>query len=88
MKILEFDEVDTLQVLQLNLLALEFALTPEHVNHIRRTDPRLFPFFAIYAVEDDKVLGQVGVFRLPMVSIEGREDVGGVWANGHGMLIN
>ena len=80
MKILEFDEVDTLQVLQLNLLALEFALTPEHVNHIRRTDPRPFPFFAIYAVEDDKVLGQVGVFRLPMVSIEGREDVGGVWA--------
>ena len=80
MKILEYDQVDPLQVLQLNLLALEFALTPEHVTHIRRTDPRPFPFFSIYAVEDDKVLGQVGVFRLPMVSIEGREDVGGVWA--------
>jgi len=80
MNILEYDEVDTFQVLQLNLLALEFALTPEHVTHIRRTDPRPFPFFAIYAVEDDKVLGQVGVFRLPMISKEGREDVGGVWA--------
>jgi len=80
MKILEYDEVDSLNVLQLNLLALEFPLTPERVAHIRRTDPRPFPFFAIYAVEDDQVLGQVGVFRLPMVSREGPEDVGGVWA--------
>ena len=80
MKILEYDEVDPFGVLQLNLLALEFPLTPEHVAHIRRTDPRPFPFFAIYAVEDGQVLGQVGVFRLPMVSTEGREDVGAVWA--------
>ena len=80
MKILEYDDVDPLSVLQLNMLALEFALTPEHVAHIRRTDPRPFPFFALYAVEDDKVLGQVGVFRLPMISTEGREDVGGLWA--------
>jgi len=75
MKILELNQVDPLQVLHLNLLALEFPLTPKHVTHIRRSDPRPFPFFAIYAVEDDKVLGQVGVFRLPMVSLEGREEV-------------
>ena len=80
MKILEYDDVDPMSVLQLNLLALEFPLTPEHVAHIRRTDPRPFPFFAIYAVEDDQILGQVGVFRLPMVSTKGREDVGAVWA--------
>ena len=80
MKILGYDDVDPLSILQLNMLALEFPLTPEHVAHIRRTDPRPFPFFAIYAVEADQVLGQVGVFRLPMVSTEGREDVGAVWA--------
>jgi GNAT superfamily N-acetyltransferase len=80
MKILEYDQVDPLSVLQLNLLALDFPLTPEHASHIRRSDPRPFPFFAIYAVEDNNVLGQVGVFRLPMVSTEGREDVGAVWA--------
>jgi GNAT superfamily N-acetyltransferase len=80
MQILEYDEVDPLAVLHLNLLALEFALTPEHAAHIRRTDPRPFPFFAIYAVEGGQVLGQVGVFRLPMITTEGREDVGGVWA--------
>ena len=80
MKILEYDDVDPIGVLQINLLALDFALTPEHAAHIRHSDPRPFPFFAIYAVEDDKVLGQVGVFRLPMISTEGREDAGGVWA--------
>ncbi len=80
MKILEYNDVDPLQVLNLTLLALDFPLTPEHTAHIRRTDPRPFPCFTVNAVEDDTVLGQVGVFRLPMVSTEGREDVGGVWA--------
>jgi len=50
------------------------------VARIRRTDPRPFPCLAVYAVEDEIVIGQVGVFRLPMISTEGREDVGGVWA--------
>jgi GNAT superfamily N-acetyltransferase len=80
MEILEYDQVDPMGVLQLNMLALDFTLTPEHVAHIRRTDPRPFPFFAIYAVEGDQVISQVGVFRLPMISTEGRQDVGGVWA--------
>lgn len=80
MKILEYDEVDPLEVLQLNLLGLEFALTPERVKMIRQYDPRPFPFFALYSVVDEVVVGQVGVFRLPMVSIDGLEDVGGVWA--------
>jgi hypothetical protein len=51
MKILEYDEVDPLGVFYLNMLALEFPLTAEHVAHIRRTDPRPFPFFTLYAVE-------------------------------------
>lgn len=80
MKILEYNDVDPLQVLNLTLLALDFPLTPERAAHIRRTDPRPFPCFTVNAVEDNVVLGQVGVFRLPMISIKGREDVGGVWA--------
>lgn len=80
MRILEYDDVDPLQVLHLAMLALGFSLTPEHVAYIRRTDPRPFPCLAVYAVEEERVLGQVGVFRLPMISVEGREDVGGVWA--------
>jgi GNAT superfamily N-acetyltransferase len=80
MKILEYDEIDPFDALQVSLLALGFALTPEHAAHVRQSDPRPFPFFAIYAVERDQVLGQVGVFRCPMISTHGREDVGGVWA--------
>lgn len=80
MKIVEYDQVDPLQVMYLNKLALDFTLTPEKVAHMRQSDPRPLPCLAIYAVEDDVVLGQVGVFRLPMVSIRGREDVGGIWA--------
>ena len=78
--ILEYNNVDPISVLHLTMLALDFPFTPEHAAHIRQTDPRPFPCFTVNAVEDDRVLGQVGVFRLPMVSTEGREDVGGVWA--------
>jgi GNAT superfamily N-acetyltransferase len=62
------------------MLALDFPFTPEHAAHIRQTDPRPFPCFTVNAVEDGMVLGQVGVFRLPMIATDGREDVGGVWA--------
>jgi len=79
-KILEYDEVDPLEVLQINLLGLDFSLTPERVNLIRNYDPRPFSFFALYAVENKNVIGQVGVFRLPMVTNDGPEDVGGIWA--------
>lgn len=80
MRIEEYDEVDALQVLHLNLLCLDFALTPELAALIRRMDPRPFPYFAVYAVEGRMVAGQVGVFRLPMVSCTGADEVGGVWA--------
>ena len=80
MKILDYNDVDPLEVLNLTLLALDFPFTPERAAHIRRTDPRPFPCFTVNAVEEGQVLGQVGVFRLPLVSTEGREDVGGVWA--------
>ncbi len=80
MKILEYNDVDPLKVMYVTQLALDFTLTPELVAHIRQSDPRPFPCLGVYAVEDDIVLGQVGIFRLPMVSTGGREDVGGIWA--------
>jgi GNAT superfamily N-acetyltransferase len=80
MKILEYDEVDPLKVMCVNKLALDFALSPERAIRIRQTDPRPFPCLAIYAVDDGNLMGQIGIFRLPMISTEGREDVGGIWA--------
>ena len=79
-RIAEYDDVDPLQVLPLNLLCLDFALTPELAALIRRMDPRPFPCLAVYAVAGDAVAGQVGVFRLPVVSTAGAGEVGGVWA--------
>lgn len=80
MEIVPYDQIDPLQALNLSQLALGFSLTPEYTVHIRHTDPRPFPCLALYALEKGEAVGQVGVFRLPMVSIYGREDVGGVWA--------
>lgn len=80
MNILEYGDVDPVQVLHLSMLALDFPLTPERAAHIRRTDPRPLPCFTVNAVEGGTLLGQAGVFRLPMISAHGREDVGGIWA--------
>jgi GNAT superfamily N-acetyltransferase len=80
MKVVEYDDVDPYGVLNLNLMGLGYALTPERVALIRQLDARPFPCFAVYAIEDGIVAGQVGVFRLPTVTTEGLEEVGGVWA--------
>jgi GNAT superfamily N-acetyltransferase len=80
MKIVEYNDVDPLKAMYVAKLALDFALTPEMAAHIRRSDPRPFPCLAIYAVEDEVVMGQVGIYRLPMITTQGREDVGGIWA--------
>jgi GNAT superfamily N-acetyltransferase len=80
MQILEYDNVNPFSVLELNLLSFRFALTTELAALIRRLDPRPFPFLALYAVDEGNVVGQVGVFRLPMMMTHGPEDVGGIWA--------
>ncbi len=80
MDIVEYDQVDPLGVLELNLVSLGYPLTPELASSMRRLDSRLFPCFGIYAIEGGTVVGQVLLYRLPMVSVQGQEDVGGVAA--------
>lgn len=80
MEILPYDEVDPLDVLHLNLMSLEYPLTPERAATIRRLDARPFPFYALYAMEDGHPVAQVSVYRLPAVSVDGAEDVGGISA--------
>lgn len=77
---MDYDDVDPMAVLQLNLLSLGYTLTPERVALIRRLDPRPLPFFGVYAVEEGDVAGQVAVYRLPVITSDGPEDVGGVCA--------
>lgn len=80
MEIVEYDAADPHGVLALNLAGLNYALTPERVALIRRLDPRPLPFFAIHAVVDGAVAGQVAVYRLPVLTSEGPAEVGGVCA--------
>jgi GNAT superfamily N-acetyltransferase len=80
MDIKEYDDVDPLGVLALNLSSLGYPLTSETAALIRKLDQRPFPFLAVYAVVDEIVAGQVGVFRLPVMTTEGPSEMGGVWA--------
>lgn len=80
LEILEYDDVNPIDVMDLNLTSLSYPLTPERVEKIRQMDPRPFPFFALYAVINGSVAGQVGVFRLPVVTTDGHDEVGGLWA--------
>lgn len=80
MEILEYDQVDPVDVLELNLISLDYPLTPGRTALIRTLDERPFPFFALYAVEERIVAGQVGVYRLPVMTTEGPHDVGGACA--------
>jgi ribosomal protein S18 acetylase RimI-like enzyme len=80
LEILEYDQVDPVDVLDLNLLSLGYPLTPERAALIRALDERPFPFFALYAVEDGIIAGQVGVYRLPVMTTDGPQEVGGAWA--------
>jgi GNAT superfamily N-acetyltransferase len=79
-KIVEYDEVDPLLVLAAARLALDFSLKPELAQRIRQNDPRPLPCLSVVAVEHGLAVGHVGVYCLPMLSVEGRGDVGGVWA--------
>ena len=78
-RILEYDQVDPLGALHLNMLGFGYPLTPDHAAKIRHLDPRLFPNFGVYAVENGTVAGQVLLYRLPIMTNEGPEEVGGVY---------
>lgn len=76
--ITSYDQVDPTAVLELNLLSLDYPLTPERAALIRRMDPRTLPCFGLYAVENSSLYGQALLYRLPLVSKDGSEDVGGI----------
>lgn len=80
MNIVTYDQVDPFDVLDLNILCFNFALTPDMVATIRRLDRRPFPFFALYAVDRGRVLGQVGVFQTPLMTVHGPVEAGAIWA--------
>ena len=80
MNIVTYDDLDPFDVLNLNVLCFNFPLTPETVSKIRRLDRRPFPFFALYAEDRGRVLGQVGIFQVPLMTTRGPVEAGAIWA--------
>ncbi len=79
-QISEYEQIDPLEALNLNLLSSGRPLTPEQAARLRAADPRVMSCLAFYALERGKVVGQIGLLRLPVVTVNGHEDLGGVWA--------
>lgn len=79
MKILGYDEVNSQQVLELNIKGFGWLLSPVQMELILRVDNRVPDYIALYAVEDDVVQSQVGVVTLDTQTAEGMEKVGYIW---------
>jgi predicted acetyltransferase len=79
MKILEYDEVDGQQVLELSISCFGWFLGPDEVKTIREVDDRIPDYFALYAVEKEEILSQVGVVTLDTQCDHGIEKVGFIW---------
>src|SRR5947209_6031516 len=75
MRIVTYDEVDPRAVRQLCVTAAGWDVHEDHIRKIRRVDPRCFDGFALYAVEDGKVVTQVIPFRMRVRLLSGEETV-------------
>src|SRR5438093_10563436 len=78
MRIVTYDEVDPRAVRQLCVTAAGWDLSEDQVRKIRRVDPRCFDGFALYAVEDGKVVTQVIPFHMRVRLRSGEETVGAI----------
>src|SRR5207247_9115083 len=78
MRIVTYDEVDPRAVRQLCATAAGWDLPEDHIRKIRRVDPRCFDGFALYAVEEGKVVTQVIPFRMRVRLRSGEETVGAI----------
>jgi ribosomal protein S18 acetylase RimI-like enzyme len=79
MKIREYDEVDEQQVIDLNLGCFGWFLPPKRVKKLRKLDPRIPDYFALYAVEGDEILSQVGALTVDTQTTSGLEKLGYFW---------
>jgi len=73
MKILDYNDVDSLKVFYINPTGARFSANTGLVAHIPSIGPAPFPCLGIYAVEGNNLLGQVesSAYRW---SHQGRED--------------
>ncbi|KPK17939.1 MAG: hypothetical protein AMK69_25305 [Nitrospira bacterium SG8_3] len=79
LKIREYDELDAQEILELNKGSLGWSLTPEKAEKIRKLDPHVPDYFALFSVERGTVVSQVGAATVNTETISGTERLGFVW---------
>jgi GNAT superfamily N-acetyltransferase len=79
MEILTYDEVDADGVTLLDWTCFRWHLTRDLADRLRRQDPWLPDSFALYAVEDDEAVAQVGTAFVDTDTVDGKETVGFIW---------
>jgi len=79
MRIAEYDDIDPAQMTALNNVAFGWHPSEESVRRIRRLDPHVPDFFALYAMDGERAVGQVGAVAVPVETTEGRLDLGFIW---------
>ncbi|MEW5937246.1 MAG: GNAT family N-acetyltransferase [Candidatus Thermoplasmatota archaeon] len=79
MRIATYDEIDPLEVLHLNVAAFGWFLDEDTVRKLRRIDPACSDWFALYGIEDGRVVSQIGATYPSIETIEGSARIGYVW---------
>ncbi len=79
MDIAVYDDIDPAQMTALNNVAFGWHPSAGSVRKIRRLDPHVPDFFAVYAMEGGRAVGQVGSAVVPVETTEGCLDVGFIW---------
>jgi predicted N-acetyltransferase YhbS len=74
-----YDEVDPKEVAKLTLAGFGWNLDRESVKKLRNQDRNCSDWFAMYAVEGDDVIGQVGAAYPTIKTIEGPMKLGYIW---------
>jgi predicted N-acetyltransferase YhbS len=74
-----YDEVDPRAVANLALAGFGWNLDANSVNKLRKQDKNCSDWFAMYAVEGDDVIGQVGAAYPTIKTIEGPMKLGYIW---------
>lgn len=79
MKIREYDELDAQEIMELNQGSLGWSLPPEKAEKIRKLDPHVPDYFALFGLEKGKVVSQVGAVSVDTKAVSGTERLGFIW---------
>lgn len=79
MKFKTYDEVNPKAVAKLTLAGFGWNLDAATVKKLRKNDKNCADWFAMYAVEGDEVIGQVGAAYPTIKTIEGPNRLGYIW---------